>query len=72
MTVRLSCHWFPAASKALTVTVVVPASSARGKLQVVVPWATPLWLRSVAQVTLVTPTRSWAVPPMVMDGVVVL
>ena len=53
---------FPAASKARTVTVLAPLSSGIEADQEVVPLAVPLAPKLVAQVMLVTPLLSLAVP----------
>jgi hypothetical protein len=64
---------FPAASRAVTVTTFVPASSGiPAALQLAVPVAVPLPPRSLTHVTCVTPTLSDAVPPTVSVVAVVV
>jgi hypothetical protein len=64
---------FPAASRAVTVTTFVPASSGiPAALQLAVPVAVPLPPRSLTHVTCVTPTLSDAVPPTVIVVAVVV
>ncbi len=63
MTVSVALAVLFAASRAVTVTTVVPAPSGTAAIvHAVVPVATPLPPRSVVQLTCVTPTLSLAVP----------
>ena len=64
VTVRLAVPVFPAASRAVTVTVLEPSWRAIGLVvQLLVPVAAPLPPRLFTHVTWVTPTLSPAVPP---------
>ena len=58
---------FPAASKALMVTMLEPVIKGITADQLVVPAAVPDWPRFVDQVTCVTPTLSLAVPAKAME-----
>src|SRR4030095_4383971 len=69
LTVRVACLVLPAASRAVTVMMLVPACSAIAPAdQLVVPAAVPLLPRLFVHVTCVTPTLSEAVPPSASEG----
>src|SRR5512138_739848 len=71
VTVKLSVPVFPAASRAVTVSTLLPDCNAIPLTdQLVVPVAVPLPPRLLLHVTCVTPTLSAAVPPSVIGLVV--
>src|SRR3989304_6296055 len=73
VTVRKAVPVLPAASRAVTVSTLVPGRSAMPPAdQVAVPVAVPLPPRSLVQVTWVTPTLSAAVPPSASEVLLVL
>src|SRR6266852_6239347 len=73
VTLRVAVPVLPTASRAVTVSTLVPATSAMPLAdQLVVPVAMPLPPRSFTHETCVTPTLSDAVPPRVRGLVVVV
>src|SRR5262245_66608142 len=69
VTVRVAGRELPAASRAVTVMMLVPACSAIAPTdQLVVPAAVPLPPRLLVHVTCVTPTLSEEVPPSASEG----